>query len=258
MPAFLIHPANSPQAARATTGMPTLPRLSEQGARLGRMVGRGCFTRLAEMPAVLSLRPAHDDAGAGAPWPDALVLGSAAGPLELADGARLIHGLTGIHPGQAQAHGAQRQWFAAALAGRLAATPFAGMHLGAPPASTPVQERCCLRLTLRSRSHMLSGLARASAAAWLDFLTRSAWTLERAPASHWFAAEHRAALCIAQHTLPGGVLRALAPGDVIVPDSPRFGTDGAGRMLLANLHIQVRYAAPDSIAILDVENMNDH
>ncbi|SFV13931.1 FliM/FliN family flagellar motor switch protein [Pseudoduganella namucuonensis] len=253
--AAVILPADSPLAAAARAPAPA--SLGEARAQLARMVRRGCFVNLPHAPALLSVELADDAAGARAEWRDSLFLAPADGPgadgrIEIADGARLLQGLTGIHPGQARSSGTA-PWLAAALAGRLAATPFAGLGVAAPGAPAHMEEHCCLRLTLRSRRHLISSLARAPAAAWLAFLSRCDWSFERAPARPWLAAVSEETISIARHTLPSGALSKLAPGDVIVPDSPRFGPGGEGRIRLGHRHVRVRYAAPNSLEILDVE-----
>ncbi len=247
----VVFPAGSLQAGSAKQSVLTLRNLSKQRVRLARMVGRGCFVRLPGTQAVFSIRPADD---AGVEWCDSLFLETSGGPIEIADGARLILGLTGIHPGALQSmHEERRQWFAAALAGRLAGTPFADARIAAAGVTMDVEDSCCLRLTLRSRRHILTMLARAPVSAWLDFLPRSDWSLERTPAPDLLMTAHQETVRIAQHTLPSGVLRTLTPGDVIVPDSPFFRSDGEGRMRLGNRIVRVRYTEPNSLEILDVE-----
>lgn len=245
-----ILPASSPQAGSAKKVILTPVILSQSSVRLGRMVRRGCFVRLPGAQALFSIRPADD---ANAKWSDSLFLETRDGPIEIANGARLIQGLTGIHPGLLQSSDTERrQWFAAALAGRLAGTPFAGTSIAASAVRMDMADSCCLRLTLRSRSHMLTTLARAPISAWLDFLSRSDWSFERLPVSGLLEAGIQETVRIAQHTLPAGVLRTLAIGDVIVPDSPLFQPDGEGRMRLGNLNVRVRYAGLNSLEILDV------
>lgn len=246
-----ILPADSPQAAGARPAALPVASLSEQRARLGRMIRRGCETSLLDTPLVFSIEPAAPDAE----WSGSLFLSPAQGDaIEVAAGARLLQGLTGIDPSLLQPPGTARQhWYAAALAGRLAGTPFAGYTLTAPEACRIGEEQCCMRLTLRSRSHQVTSLARASVPAWIDFLSRGEWTFARSPALPWLATASEATVRIAQHTLPSGALRRLVAGDVIVPDSPLFSPDGKGRMRLGNRHVQVRYAAPNGLEILTVE-----
>lgn len=243
--------ADSPEAAGASPASLATVCLSEQHVRLGRMIRRGCEISVADTPLVFSIEPAAPDAE----WGASLLLSPAqGGPIEVADGARLLQGLTGIDPSLLQPPGAARQqWYAAALAGRLAGTPFAGYTLAAHGAPDIDDEQCCLRLTLRSSQHQITSLARASVSAWIGFLSRGEWTLARSPALPWLATDSEATVRIAQHTLPAHALRRLAAGDIIVPDSPRFGPDGKGRMRLGNRHVQVRYAAPNGLEILTVE-----
>lgn len=243
--------ADSPQALNAKKSALTPVRLSERRVRVSRMVRRGCFVRLPGLQAVFSIHPAEDT---GTEWASSLFLETEGGLIEMADGARLIQGLSGIDPSLLQSLSAERrQWLAAALAGRLAETPLAGVRIAASAAHVNMKDSCCLRLTLRSRNHMLSTLARAPASAWLDFLPRSDWSFERSPVPGFLAAESQETVRIAQHTLPAGALRTLSIGDVIVPDSPSFQPDGEGRMRLWNLHVRVRYAEPNSLEILEVE-----
>jgi type III secretion protein Q len=250
-----VLPAGSPQAAGATALAPAA--VSAQYARLAWAVRRGRVARLAGMPAVLSLEPAGD--APGADWRGALLLAPGhgadlAGRIELADGARLLQGLTGIDPGAAPTLEAQ-PWLAAALAGRLAGTPFAGFGLAGATHAGPAEdeETCCLRLTLRTRRHLVTTLARAPVAAWLAFLSHGDWSHRRMPARPWLSAGCETMATLAHHTLPAGALRALAPGDVIVPASPRFSPGGHGWIRLGSRTFQVRYAAANSLEILDVE-----
>lgn len=252
----VVHAAGSQQASSAKQAVPAPISLSEASVRVTAMVKRGCFVVLPGGSAVFSIRPADDDAAARSPWSTSLFLDNPDQPglIEIADGARLIQGLTGIDPGLPQAPGTERrQWYAAALAGRLAGTPFAGSSIAAPAAGMNMDESCCLRLTLRSRHHMLNSLARAPLSAWLAFLSRSDWSFERSPVPAWLATESQTTIRVARHTLPARVLRTLALGDVIVPDSPLFGPDGQGRMRLGHLHAHVRYVAPNGLELLELE-----
>lgn len=227
--------------AQATPAPLTAVRLDEDEVRLTRMVGRGCSCALVDTPVRFQVEPAQDRGD----WTGALVLAGPAGRIALQDGARLLQGLTGIHPGQA----ASQPWLAASLAGRLAGTPLAGFAVGAGADGSH-----CLRLSLRSRTHLVSTLARASVPAWLDFLARSAWQPERAPAQPWLTAAGQATVLLARHTLSAGALRSLAPGDVILPDNPLFRPDGSGRMQLGGRAAGVRFMPPNSLELFDVEH----
>lgn len=253
-PVLLV--ADSPQALNAKKSALTPVRLSERCVQVSRMVRRGCFVKLLGLQAVFSIRPAEDT---GAKWAGSLFLETEGGLIEMADGARLIQGLSGIDPRLLQSSSAERrQWFAAALAGRLAETPLAGVRIAASAARVNMEDSCCLQLTLRSRNHMLSTLARAPASTWLNFLSRSEWSFERLRVQDLLTAESQETVRVAQHTLPAGALRMLSIGDVIVPDSPLFQPDGEGQMRLWNLNVRVRYAAPNSLEILEVERKITH
>jgi type III secretion protein Q len=247
----VIFPAGSAQADGAQTGVLAPVSLSTRHLRLTQMVRRGCFVRLPGMHALFSIQPTDK---VNADWSDSLFLETPGGHIEIADGARLILGLTGIHPRALPSLNEERgQWFAAALAGRLADTPFAGAQITAWTGRMNMEDSCCLRLTLRSRQHLLTVFARASATTWLDFLSRSAWTFARAPLSWFLETESQETVRVAQHVLPASALRTLALGDVIVPDTPLFLPDGEGRMRLGHLNLRVRYAAPGCLDILDLE-----
>lgn len=247
----VVLPAGSPQAGSAKKESLTPVSLNASRVRLSSMVRRGCFVRLPDAQAIFSVRQADDT---NAEWSDSLFLETPGGSIEIADGGRLIQGLTGIHPSLLQSlRGERLQWFSASLAGRLAGTPFADARIVASVPRMNMEDSCCLQLTLRSRNHMLAMLARAPISAWLDFLSRSDWSFERSPAADWLAAERQETVRVAQHTLPAGALRTLAVGDVIVPNSPLFGPDGEGRIRLWNLNVRVRYAETNSLEILEVE-----
>ena len=243
MPDTLLRPPAVILAdAQATPAPLSAVRLDEDEVRLARTVGRGCSCALMDTPVRFHAEPAQDRGD----WAGALVLAGPGGPIALQDGARLLRGLTGIDPGQA----ASQPWLAASLAGRLAATPLAGFAIGTGAASGSH----CLRLSLRSRTHQVSTLARATVPAWLDFLARSAWQPERTPALPWLAVSSRATVLLARHTLAAGALRSLAPGDVILPDNPLFRPDGSGRIQLGGRAVGVRYLPPNSLELFDVEH----
>src|SRR5690348_16328347 len=84
--------ADSPQALNAKKIALTPVRLSERCVQVSRMVRRGCFVNLPGLQAVFSIRPAED---AGAKWAGSLFLETEGGLIEMADGARLIQGLSG-------------------------------------------------------------------------------------------------------------------------------------------------------------------
>ncbi|SFL97888.1 type III secretion system cytoplasmic ring protein SctQ [Rugamonas rubra] len=231
--------------------------VSAARAALSRRLGLGCHTPLAALDAVLTLRPGAADAAAD--WSAGLALAGPFGALELADGARWLLALSGIDPGggppPADGAGGDERWrcLQAALLGRLAGTPFAGAErvLAAPAAP---DDAVTLRLELRGAAYVLHGAARAGAADWLRWLEGGAWTRRRLPLARFLDLPLAPAVVLASHTMPGHACRALAPGDVLLPDTPRFGCDGVGRLRLGGRHFRLRYLAPGTLHILALED----
>lgn len=242
--------AADPRACTARRAGRGAASLDTGHARLTRLVRRGCFVQL-PLPALFALRLAP---GAAPDWSAALRLDTPHGALEIEDGARLIQGLTGIHPGLLPATGsAHRAWFDAALAGRLAGTPLAGAGIALDAVGTDMDAALCLRLELRSGSHALVTHARAGIDTWLGLLQQTEWQHERLPLSACVGMRTESRVLLARHTLPAAALRTLAPGDVIVPDSPVFSPAGEGRMRIADRKVHVRYRGPCSLEIIEVE-----
>ncbi|MES2075948.1 MAG: FliM/FliN family flagellar motor switch protein [Pseudomonadota bacterium] len=223
-------------------------------AALARLVGRGCAARLEALDATLELRLAD---GAAVDWSQAVSLAGPFGLVELAQGARLLRALTGIDAGEAGAAGEHAQWLQAAVLGRLAGTPFAAaerlLAAGAPQAA----DGRVLRLSLNTAAHALVLHARAGAASWLALLGETAWRARRLPLAAFGALPLPLALSVARHSLPLRACRALAPGDVILPDQPYFSCDGAGRIELGGLAVRVRYLAPGALTIIALEGRTD-
>jgi len=239
----VVHPVSSLSGASVTTAQLTLSR----------KIGCGCTMLLAHLGAdtVLGLHLVEE---AVADWSDPVVLDGSCGSIELAQGGRLMRALTGIDIGADDAsNDPRRAWLQAALLGRLAGTPFSGadrLHRSAPVQSA---DTFTVRMSLRSEQHAFSTHARASASTWLDFIARSSWIQEQRPASEFHHLPCRTTVRIARHTLPHHVLRTLAAGDIILPDSPNFSSDGEGRLQWGGLTARVRYVAPCSLEITAVE-----
>ncbi|MBB3121941.1 type III secretion system cytoplasmic ring protein SctQ [Pseudoduganella violacea] len=218
-------------------------------AELSRRVAGGVCCRHDALTLRLDWAGAPDATPPGA----ALCLDGPAGPLWLDDGAALLHGLSGIDPqATASAPAAQREWLDAALLGRLARTPLAPLRALQRDAVAPPQ-LLPLHLSLSDGAHMTATIARASPQTWLALLNHGAW---HAPGVPWLAlAQLPVVLPVraAAHRLPLAALQTLAPGDVILPDAPRFDIHGVGSLSLGGQLIQVRYGAPGLLTILSME-----
>lgn len=230
---------------------PVCAQLNALAARVSQRIGRGCYVELA-LPARFELQlcrqPQSD-------WSQALRVASAHGVIEIADGARLLHALTGLHPEFLPSpSSSQRAWFESALAARLAETPLAGCTLPGQSAQAALGDDVVpLRVSLSSKLHAITVEARASASVWLALLEQTEWTsiTARLPWSNSTALP--APVCIAQHTIGSDALAGIAAGDVLIPDSPNFNPQGEGRISLAGRTLSVRYRSPHSLDILAVE-----
>lgn len=233
------------------------PRVGAALAALTRRLGRGLSIALdapAGHPAELTLRWAAAPAEAAHP----LYLSGAAGALQLYDGARLLRALTGIDmTAMAGAGGRYPDWFVAAVAGRLAGTPFEGVAGIASEAAFGAHGACTLHLTLRQDSHAITVAARAAPATWLAMLDGVAATRLRAPLDDFLGLAVAAPVRLGRHRLPLPAYRALAAGDIIVPASPSFDTGGTGIVRLAGAAWRVRYLAPGNLQLIALENIVD-
>ncbi|WP_211474752.1 type III secretion system cytoplasmic ring protein SctQ [Collimonas humicola] len=224
---------------------------------LSRQIACGCSVKFegAGADVVLDI----DLAGEAVPdYSDALVMGGPFGTIELAQGSRLLRALTGIDiSAENQADQERWPWLQAALVGRLAGTPFAGVDSLARTGLTGAAEACTLRISLCSGTHALVSHGRASAAAWLGFMAQSSWTRSLRPASAFGDLPWQTTVSIGSHSLPGHLLRKLTAGDIILPSSPRFSSNGEGGLRIAGLHARVRYLAPAALTITAMENGMD-
>lgn len=173
----------------------------------------------------------------------------------LEDGAALLHGLTGIDPmAAAQAPLAQREWMDGALLGRLAGTPLGGMRTlrrgVVPPAEAGL---AAMYLRLGDVEHMTGARIGATPESWLALLEGHAWQPRARPMSALHALPISLPVKLGGHRLPPSALQQLDVGDIILPDSTRFDTQGLGRLPLGGLQAQVRYAAPGLLTILTLE-----
>ncbi|SFF95577.1 type III secretion protein Q [Duganella sp. CF458] len=177
------------------------------------------------------------------------------GTFYLEHGAALLHGLTGVDPmAAADAPAAQREWLDGALLGRLAGTPLAGMRTlrrdTAPPVAAGL---AAMHLRLDDGAHMAGALIRATPESWLALLERHEWQPRTQALEALHALRIALPVKLGSHFLPSSALQELVAGDIILPDSTRFDTQGLGRLPLGGMLAQVRYAAPGLLTILTME-----
>lgn len=254
--------AMTPDAGAAGPVILTCRRVTPERVNLSRMIGRGCHTALAERNALCAFHLAES---VEADWSDSIMLDGPFGSIEFAQGVRLMRAFTGIDITAELAAGDERwEWFQEALIARLADTPFGCAerlvrnHHDAVHASRAAYARAdddvsTLRFTLRTGGHSLAVHARADAAAWLDFLGRTAWNQERLPFSEFSGLPFETVIRVARHTMPRQAFRGLAAGDILVPEKSFFGIRGGGYVRLGPMRARVRYQEPDSFRIVEVE-----
>jgi type III secretion protein Q len=234
-------------SAAALTGV----RLDAPQQDLARIVRSGRLVALPALGGVLKITvpqqtPAH--------WQDTMVLAGPAGAIQFADGARLVRGLTGIDPRDLpQVEGEHIQWLAAALAGRLAETPFAEFQCLPSDAGFNAAGTLSLRVQMQTPQHRIDTVARAALATWKSLFARTRWAHQRTPLADMQHLLLPETVSLGRHTLPTAMFRALAEGDIILPDTSRFGADGEGVVTLGRREIRVRYRAPCSLEIIAVE-----
>lgn len=233
--------------------LPGVPRLSLAGAALSARLGRGCSVALPGA-ARLGLFAEGEGQAQVVDWSDPVQLHGAFGALQLADGVRLLRGLTGIDLGD----GMPGEWLCAALLGRLAGTPLSSASRLQRGPLGPLEDECILQFILRSPEHSVLCHARASAATWCAILASADWHRERAALGHFAALPLASRLILARHTLNTGALAALQAGDVIVPDAPAFDCDGTGVVRIGAATLRVAHAAPNRLTILSLEPGMDH
>lgn len=264
MPEFLSETAPHAGAAARAASLPWqpldllagAPALSREEAALSRLLGRGLRVALPDPALEWLLLPAaagHPDAAADKG--QALWLDSGAGPLFLDDGARFIAGLTGIDGNDYQ--DAWPQWMVGAVAGRLAATPLAGLAGVRPAGRMPAPPAPSVRLTWRlsDGQHALITGASASPATWNALLHGAATRPLRMPWSAWLPLALDWPVLLAAQRLPLALYRTLAIGDVILPDSARFDVAGRGRVTLGGRRWQAAFVAPCRLQLLNEEDL---
>jgi type III secretion protein Q len=226
-------------------------RMTTAQAHLSRLIGRGCHTGLSQDNASFSLHPAQDSE---ADWSDPLALEGPFGSIGLADGPRLLRGLTGIDPGTEPAADEERwNWMQAALIARLAGTPFADTERIVHDRQPENQGCTTVRIILRTAGHAIVTHARAAGADWIDLLGRTAWTQERLPFSAFADLPYETVITVARHILPRQALSGLAPGDFILPEKVYLGVRGVGLIRVGVLNAKVRFQEPNSFTISKAE-----
>ncbi|MFC7518730.1 FliM/FliN family flagellar motor switch protein [Herbaspirillum sp. GCM10030257] len=251
----LVDCFSSPASDAVIPVTAALATVTAEDADLSRLLGRGCSMALPwlEPNATLELRMA--DATSTSTSSESLTLQGAFGTVDIEDGARFLRTLTGIDlTGELRADDARWTWMQAACIGKLAGTPFADVVAIGRTAGTPAANVRTLQLSLRTRGHAVLVHARAVAGTWLNLLRATKWTPSRAPLSELFGLAIEMPVRVARHTLPASALKAVAAGDILVPDSPNFMCNGTGSIRLGAVHAHVQYQAPCSLNIIALEN----
>lgn len=230
--------------------------VEREHAELTRIIGRGLHAKVPLLGegALLSLHLPEPNSRELVAWGNAIAVAGTAGPLEIAQGARVLRALSGIDVGAEGSASANRwEWLEAALVGRLTGTPFGFVQrvLREAPADTP--SSFMLRLTLSTGSHAIITHARGSAAAWRGMLAHSFWEQDLLPTSCYLDLPISVAISLAHHSLPISVLRTLGCGDLILPASPRFTSEGEGWMRAGSRRMRVRYQASCLLEIISAE-----
>lgn len=248
-------PTTTP-SARGGAGKTRLPKsvtVSEAFSKLTRKIGTGCESALPSVDpqAILRLQLSSEKK---TDFPDPVVLISEAGAIEFSEGSRLLRALTGIDLGtESDEDEARWSWMQAALIGRLGDTPFHDADSLTRSSYPADPHRVPMRVSVRTPHHAFSLLALAPASTWLDLLKHESWSRDRRPASDYFDIPFCSTIVIARHTMPIDALRTISTGDIFVPTSCRFGSDGEGSIQLAGLKMEVSYAGPSGLKIKNME-----
>lgn len=236
------------------------PVIVAEQAQLSRLLGRGMRIALGRDDMELLALPASATAAsvAAAMAPD-LRLQTADGALLLAQGERLLAGLTGIDPAASRhADGTFAPWLAAALAGRLQQTALASLRALQPCAAGEAAQAglVALRLRLRDPTHAIETLAWAAPPLWRGWL--EAAEPMQMPLSAWSGLPLSSTVLLATHRLPSRAMDALRVGDLLLPERPLFDIHGHGRMRLGARQWRVRHIAHQRLQIISQENALNH
>ncbi|MGI4937584.1 MAG: type III secretion system cytoplasmic ring protein SctQ [Janthinobacterium lividum] len=225
-------------------------------AVLSRLIGLGRFAELDGEAGTLALSPLTHHETAALDWHGSGALAGSSGLVEVQDMTRFVTLLTGIDLASCTgAHSTQRSWFSSAAAARLSASPLGQVHeiLDAlPPGSTGAH---ALRLTVGDGDHAVSMCARADAQTWINLLSQGDWQRRRQPMAGFRQLGMKRSIRLASHTLPASALHALRQGDIVLPDTSLFASDGSGTIVLGRLRLDVRFMQP---AALEVLAMSEH
>lgn len=231
-------------------------RVTVSQMRLSRLIGDGSHCVLIGQgdDAVLSLQFEPSDSELSFDRSDPMLLSGKFGELEIAHGARLLRGVTGVDIGTERDICTERwAWLKAAVIGRLTGTPLDCVDELSFVRLPDTDKLTVLRVTLQTRNHAFSTSARGSASAWLVFLSAAPWVRKRRPAAEFADLLPQITVQVARHTMPLHVADTLCPGDIILPDSPNFIPNGEGVIRLGGLTARVSYSAPCVLNIIALE-----
>lgn len=228
------------------------PRIDAGQADLSRLLGRGLRIALPGPGRELLALPAT--ASAATNTQPSLRLLLAQGPVLLAQGERLLAGLTGIDPASTRgADGNWPLWLVGALAGRLQHTPLAALQsIQVSQGAVDEAGMVALQLRLRDGEHAIETTAWAGVSVWRNLLDGA--EPQRMPASRWLPIACSSVVSLASHRLSHATFEGLRMGDLILPDRPLFDIDGTGRVVVAAQYWRVRYVDHQRLQILSKEN----
>jgi type III secretion protein Q len=252
---FTDHPVDTSSAEFPTVELPAA--IASDNPELARFLKRGCHTAVPALEAEAFLQLRVSDA-ADADWSGALFLRGAFGTLQVAQGTRLLRALSGIDlDGEQGGDSARWNWMQAAVLGRLSNTPLQvveAIDLDADTDISDISDAVTAVLSLQSGTHAIHAYIRADAVSLLAFLRAGQWQPVRPPLSELLGLRCEAAVCVARHTLPANVLTGITAGDIFVPDSPRFASNGEGALRVGPMQMRVRYEAPGLLTVTALED----
>jgi len=222
-------------------------------AALSSAVGRGCHVDMLKSGATAGMQLLlHMAAQESQDWSQAINLSGGFGKLQIAQGERLLHALSGLHvTSQATQSAAHWQWLQAALCGRLGKTPFSDVthvdwdHL-------PYAHASVLRITLQSETHSISVLARASATHWLNWLDGLSWKRSQLPWRQSLALPLEIPILLAKHSMPAVAAQRLKKGDIILPSDPLFDCFGHGRVPFGMRTLEVQMMRTGKLNVIAI------
>ncbi|NDP58241.1 MAG: hypothetical protein GZ090_02660 [Oxalobacteraceae bacterium] len=237
---------------------PALAPVSLAQAVLSRVLGAGRYAPLPQFGADgrLALQSSDLPVIDADPY-RALVMHGPAGGIEFGDGVRLLMALTGIDLGESAVDIPESQWLTASVLGRLAGTPLRDITSLSRGCLAPGPDDITLCLSLRGGLHAFSIMAKASAAVWLDFLSRTGWQHSGRVIEHQLDLPLTFQWRIGSHTLDRSVIDGLVAGDIVLPDTCWFDCSGTGRIRIGSWQLSVVYTAPAGMTLLSLETRMD-